>query len=178
MLKGIAHTEEELGKLTERLDKASTAYRMEISAEKAKLMTSNPRGINTEMNVNGRKLETVISFKYLGSVVIDESSKPETLSRMSQTIAALTRLKPVWMAGVCLSVPRNDWYAPLSHSSSCMLVNHGRLPQSFKEKYKPWKWGATARYYAFFTKTTSPTRKSMPWPQEDLLTIVKRRKQQ
>ena len=108
MLKGIAHTEEELGKLTERLDKASTAYRMEISAEKAKLMTSNPRGINTEMNVNGRKLETVISFKYLGSVVIDESSKPETLSRMSQTIAALTRLKPVWMAGVCLSVPRND----------------------------------------------------------------------
>ena len=41
-------------------------------------------------------LETVTSFKYLGSVVSDEGSKPEILSRIAQTTAALTRLKPVW----------------------------------------------------------------------------------
>ena len=29
------------------------------------------------------------------------------------------------MTGVCLSVPRYDWCVPLSHPSSCMLVNHG-----------------------------------------------------
>ena len=35
-------------------------------------------GINTEIKVNGHKLETVTSFKYLGSVITDESeSKPE-----------------------------------------------------------------------------------------------------
>ena len=28
--------------------------------------------------------------------IIDEGSKPEILSRKAQTIAALTRLKPVW----------------------------------------------------------------------------------
>ena len=33
--------EEELAKLVERLDKASTAYGMEISDEKTKLMTNN-----------------------------------------------------------------------------------------------------------------------------------------
>ena len=59
-------------------------------------MTNNTRGINTEIKVNGQKLETVISFKYLGSVVADEGSKPEILSRIAQTTAALTRLKPVW----------------------------------------------------------------------------------
>ena len=37
---GIAEEEEELAKLVERLDKASTAYGMEISAEKTKLMTT------------------------------------------------------------------------------------------------------------------------------------------
>ena len=48
--------EEELAKLVEHLDKASTAYSMEISAEKTKLMTNNTRGINTEIKVNGQKL--------------------------------------------------------------------------------------------------------------------------
>ena len=46
--------------------------------------------------VNRQKLETVPSFKYLGSVIIDEGSKPEILSRIAQRTAELTRLKPVW----------------------------------------------------------------------------------
>ena len=39
--------EEELANLVERLDTASTAYSMKISAEKTKLMTNNTSGINT-----------------------------------------------------------------------------------------------------------------------------------
>ena len=50
---------EELANLAERLDKASTAYGMEISAEKTKLMTNNTSGINSEIKVNGQKFETV-----------------------------------------------------------------------------------------------------------------------
>ena len=48
--------EEELAKLVESLDKTSTAYGMEISAGKTKLMTNNTSGINTGIKVNGRKL--------------------------------------------------------------------------------------------------------------------------
>ena len=92
----LAGEEEELAKLVERLDKDSTADGMEISAEKTKLMTNNASGINSEIKVNGQRLETVTSFKYLGSVITDEGSKPEILSRIAQTTAALTRLKPVW----------------------------------------------------------------------------------
>ena len=76
-INGLAGEEEELAKLVEHLDKASTAYGMDINAEKTKLMTDNTSGINTEINVNGQKLETVTSFKYLGSVKTDEGSKPE-----------------------------------------------------------------------------------------------------
>ena len=60
---------------------------MEISAEKTKLMTNNNCGINTEIKVNGQKLETVTSFKYMGSFITDEGSKPEILSRIAQTAA-------------------------------------------------------------------------------------------
>ena len=89
---GSAGEEEELANLAERLDKASTAYGMEISAEKTKLMTNNTSGINTEIRVNGQKLETVTSFKYLGSVITDEGSKPELLCRIAQTTATLTHV--------------------------------------------------------------------------------------
>ena len=82
---GLVGEKEEVAKLVERLDKASTAYGMEISAEKTKLMTNNTSGINSEIKVNGQKLQTVISFKYLSSVITDEGSKPEILSRIAQT---------------------------------------------------------------------------------------------
>ena len=68
---GLAGDEEELAKLVERLDKASTAYAMEISAEKTKLMTNNTNGINIVIKINGQKLETATSFKYLGSVITE-----------------------------------------------------------------------------------------------------------
>ena len=51
---GLAAEEEELANLVERLDKASTAYGMEISAEKTKLMTNNTSGINAEIKVLDR----------------------------------------------------------------------------------------------------------------------------
>ena len=58
---------------------------MEISAEKTKLTTNNTSGINTKMKVNGQKLETVTNFKYLGSVINDEGSKPEILTQQDST---------------------------------------------------------------------------------------------
>ena len=66
------------------------------------------------------------------------------------------------MTALFFSVPRYGWCAPLSHPSSYMLVNHGPSQQSSKEEYKPWKWGATERYYASHTKTMLPTRRSVP----------------
>ena len=50
---------------------------MMIRAERTKMMTNNTSGIYTEIKVKGQKLETVTSFKYLGSVLTDEGSKPE-----------------------------------------------------------------------------------------------------
>ena len=59
-------------------------------------MTNNISGINTEIKVNGQKLETVTRFKYLGSDITDEGSRSEILSRIAQTTATMTRLKPFW----------------------------------------------------------------------------------
>ena len=87
---------DEIASLVDRLDKTSAAFGMEISAEKTKLMTNNANGISIDIRINGEKLDEVDSFKYLGAVVTDQGSKPEVLSRIAQTTAALARLKTIW----------------------------------------------------------------------------------
>ena len=58
-------------------------------------MANNISGINKELKANGQKVETVTSFKNLGSFVSENVPKTEILSRIAQTAAALTKLKPV-----------------------------------------------------------------------------------
>ena len=98
----LAEEEQELEALVESLNKTCTRYKMEISAEKTKLMTNSANGIQRELKVKGQKMGTVTSFKYLGAVVSDDGSKPQVLSRIAQATAALTKLKPIWRDNISL----------------------------------------------------------------------------
>ena len=125
---------------------------MEISAEKTELMTNNSSGINTEIKVNGQKLETVTSFNYLGSVITDVGSTPEILSRIVQTTAALTKLKSVW----------ND--RSISLSSKIRLMR-SLVTIIFLYACEPWTLTVKCYrkiLYTSHTKTMLPTRKSVP----------------
>ena len=126
-----AGKKEELVKLVNHLDKASTTYCMEISAEKTKRMTNNIKGLSLDIRIGGQKLETVQSFKYLSSVAMDEGSKQEILSRIAQTIGALTKLKTISKdKNIALDskirLMRSFW----SFQFPCTLVKHGPLQKS------------------------------------------------
>ena len=157
---------------------------MESSAEKTKLMTNNTSGINTEIKVNGQKLETVTSFKYLNSIIADAGSKPEILSRIAQATAALTRLKPVWID------------KSVSLSSKIRLM-HSLVTSLFL--YACELWTLTAELQRRIQAMEMRCYRKIPrisykdyvtneevhakiqqaiGPHEDLLTIVKRRKLQ
>ena len=88
----LAGQEQELVKLINHVEEASTAYGIQISAEKTQLMTDNTNGISNDITIDNKKLETVRSFKYLGAVVSHEGSKPKVLSRIAHTTAAVTKL--------------------------------------------------------------------------------------
>ena len=66
---------------------------MEIGPDKTKVMTNNPDGFQREIKIKGQKLEEVENFKHLGTIISNEGSKPEILSRIAKTIAALSRLE-------------------------------------------------------------------------------------
>ena len=59
---GLAGREEELADLVERLDKTSTAFGLQINAEKTKLITNNTNGFSTDIRVNGEKLDCTNRF--------------------------------------------------------------------------------------------------------------------
>ena len=123
------------------------------------------------MKINGQKLETVTSFKYLGSVITNTGSKPEILSRIAQTTAALTKLRPVW----------NNRSISLSSkirlmSSLVTFIFQRRIQAMEMRRYRN-----ILRISYKDHVTNEEVRAKIQQaigPHEDLLTIVKRRKLQ
>ena len=65
-------TKSELKNLVSNIDNTSRAYGMEVSAEKAEIITNNiVDGSIEDITVNGQQLDTVDKFKYLGIQVTD-----------------------------------------------------------------------------------------------------------
>ena len=69
---------------------------MEFGPDKTKVITNNPNGFQREIKIKGQRLEEMENFKHLGAIISNEGSKPEILSRIAQTTAALSRLKIIW----------------------------------------------------------------------------------
>ena len=91
-----AEEEEQTGVLADPLDTTTTSYKIEIGPDKTKLMTNSPNCFQRVFKVKGQRLEEVENFKYLGAIISNEGSKPKILSRIAQTIAALSRRKIIW----------------------------------------------------------------------------------
>ena len=91
-----AEEEDETGVLVDRLDTTITRYKREIGSAKTKAITNNQNGFQREIKIKSQRIEEVENFKYLGAIISNEGSKPEILSRIAQTIVALSRLKTIW----------------------------------------------------------------------------------
>ena len=86
-----AEEEEEAGVLVDRLDTTTTRYKMEIGPDKTKVTAISPNDFQRQIKIKGQRLESVESFKYLGSITSNEGPKLAILSRIAQTTAALSR---------------------------------------------------------------------------------------
>ena len=173
-----------MAKLVERLDKASTAYGMEISAGKTKLNANNTSGINKEIKVNRQRLETVTSFKYLGSVITDGGSKPVILSKTAQTTAALTRSKPVWIDKSISLSSKIRLMCSLVISIFLYACESWTLTAEFQRRIQAMEIRCPRKVLHISYKehvTSEEVRAKIQQaigPHEDLLTNVKRRKLQ
>ena len=86
----FAGSEAELAELIRRLNQSCSAFGMEISAEKTKIMSNtHANEVQNDIIVNGSSLQHVNQFIYLGALVTDNGSKSEILSRMAKAQSCL-----------------------------------------------------------------------------------------
>ena len=132
----------------------------------------------------GQKLETVTSFKYQGSVITDEGSKPEILSRIAQTTAALTRLKPVWNDRSISLSPMIRLMRSLVTSIFLYACESWTLTAELQRRVQAMEIRCYRKilhisYKDHVTNEEIRTKiQQATGPHEDLLTMVKRRKLQ
>ena len=178
----MAWQEGELADLVEGLDKTSTAFSMHINAEKTKLMTNNTNGFSTDIRVNGKKLDCVNRFKYLGAIIADEGSKPEILARIAQATAALAKLKTIWNdRNIALSSKIRLMHSLVMSifmyacESWTLTADTERRIQAMEMRCLRKLLGITYRDHISNEEVRNRIRHAIG-PQEDLLTTVKRRK--
>ena len=82
---GLGGQEQELVKLVNHFEEASTAHDMQIRAERTQMMTNNTNGISTDITIDNKKLKTIRSFKYLGVTVSDEDSPDHRCSEKTKS---------------------------------------------------------------------------------------------
>ena len=75
-----------------KIDSTSRTYGMEINTNKTTIMTNCEGHFNNSISLHGEIIESVDTFKYLGSILDDNGSTKEILSRIAQTTASLTKL--------------------------------------------------------------------------------------
>ena len=120
----------------------------------------------------------------LASVITDEGSKPEILSRIAQTTAALTRLKPVWNdRSISLSSKIRLMFS-LVLSIFMYACESWTLTAKFQRRIQAMERRCYRKILHISYKdqvTNEEVRAKIQQaigPHEDLLTIVKRRKLQ
>ena len=147
-------------------------------------MANNTNGINAEIKMNVQKLETVTSFKYLGSVITDEGSKPEILSRKAHTTAALTGLKPVWIGKSISLSSKIRLMSSLVTSIFLYACETWTLTAELQTRIQAMEMRCYRKILHISYKDHVTNEEVLAkiqqaiGPHEDLLTIVKRRKLQ
>ena len=81
--------------MTECLFKAANRFGMEINHSKTKLMLNDDK-CQPNIVIQGEIIETVKSFKNIGSIIIENGPRKEILPRAAQASQAYSNLKIIW----------------------------------------------------------------------------------
>ena len=146
------------------------------------MMMNSSNNISKDIKVSGEKLETVTSFKYLGAIVSDQGSKPEVLSRIAQTAAAMTKLAPIWKDKNILLNSKIRLMHSLVISIFLYACESWTLTAEIERKIQAMEMRCYRKvlnisYQDHITNQEVKNRIGKAiGPHEDLLTVVKRRK--
>ena len=151
---------------------------MEIGPGKTYVMTNNPNGFEREIMVKGSEARRSGALQILGTIISNEGSKPEILSRIAQTTAALSRLKIIWRDKNILLASKVKLMRTLILSTFLYACESWNLTAEIERRSQALRWDAIGDFWTFPTKTMWRTRRfhNAICVHDNLLTMVKKRK--
>ena len=174
----------ELQDLTNRLVTSASAFGMEVSTEKSKIMINSTTNTTANITMNGETLEEVTNFKYLGATLSsDGTCTAEIRIRIATATAAMASLEKIWKSDISFKT-KFKLYRSLVLStllygceSWTLLAETERRIQAFEMK----SMRKLLRISYLERKTNEFVQDQVTrlvGPQEPLLATVKRRKLQ
>ena len=95
----LSNTIQQAEKLLHDLEHASNLVGLSMNVSRTKFMTININSVDTSINsIDGRPIEHVQDFKYLGSYIAD--SRKDFNTRKGMAWSACTKLLKVWTSGI------------------------------------------------------------------------------
>ena len=174
---------EELQDLTTRLTNRASAYGMEVSTEKSKVMVNTLADTTAHIYMNGEKLEEVSSFKYLGATLTkDGRSLKEIKTRIAMATQALAKLSKIWKSkeisfSTKIKIHKAIVLSTMLYGCESWTLNADSMTkiQTFENKCLRKLLGISWKDHRTNEFVKDQIR-SMDGPQEPLLTTVKKRK--
>ena len=156
---------------------------MEVSIEKSKVMVNSKTDIRAQIFMNGKQLEEVDAFKYLGATLTKDSrSTTEIKIRLAMATSAMAKLSKIWKSNDISFPTKMKLYKSLVLSillygceSWTLMAETTKRVQTFETKCFrrllriSWKDHKMNKFV-----WDQVTR--LAGPQEPLLAVVKRRK--
>jgi hypothetical protein len=140
----IAEIEEELQEMMERIKEKGEGYGMKINTSKSKVMKISKQYKPINVEIEGKKLEHVWSFKYLVSVITWNGNCTEEIkSRIAQGKVAYGRVKELLTArNINLTIRKRFakcfvWSVILYGAETRMLR---RKEEKYLEGFEMWLW--------------------------------------
>ena len=178
----MAGNNAEIQDLTNKLSERASAYGMEISTSKSKVMKNSTDSSPVIVTMAGEQLEEVRSFKYLGATLSKDGTCTEEIrARLTSALAAMTRLSRVWKSPINFKTKFRLYQSIVVPTllygceAWVLLADAERRIQAFETKC----FRRLLRISYKDRKTNEYVRKEIEHrvgPQEPLLAKVKRRK--
>ena len=96
----VANTEKGLQKIMDRVNDTAKAYEMKINVDKTKVTKVSRNGGKINISIDGRKVEQVSKFKYLGAWITEDGrSEVEIRTRLGMAKDAFNKRKELLTRG-------------------------------------------------------------------------------
>ena len=146
----VSHTHKSMQEKTNRVEEMAKLVGLKVNHAKTKIMRINA-GTRADITVNGKRLDNVSEFTYLGSTLSEDSNiEKEVKTRIALASAAFQRMRPVWKSSTYSTQTKLRLYRSNVRSVLLYAAETWRTTKSIESKLRGFEGRCLRRILAIW----------------------------